>query len=96
MIDFSENENLRKGLDEMCDLSYGFEEKGYERGLEAGIKQGLEQGLEQGIKQADKKHYEEKLCNIKKLLRDGALSEENIKLYLNASDEDIAKAKELL
>ena len=96
MIDFSENENLRKGLDEMCDLSYGFEEKGYERGLEAGIKQGLERGIEQGLEQADKKHYAEKLCNIKNLLRKGILSEEDIKECLNASDEDIAKAKELL
>ena len=49
--DIQTQDNLRKDVNTMCNLSEGIEEKGIEKGLAMGIAQGVEQGLEQGKEQ---------------------------------------------
>lgn len=71
---------IRKELEEMCDLSYGIEE----RGIEKGIKQGIEQGIEQG-----------RLSLIQNMLLQH-MPVEDIKKYSGATDEEIRKAEENL
>ena len=61
-------------------------EQGREQGIEQGIEQGREQGIEQGIEQG-------KVLIIRNMLQSG-LSDEDIKKYAKATEQEIAQAKE--
>lgn len=45
------NRDMERCVDEMCNVSVGILQKGYNQGMEQGLEQGLEQGMEQGYKQ---------------------------------------------
>lgn len=62
-----------------------------------GIKQGLEQGLEQGIKQGMEKGVaQEKLGNLKMMMKNLKLTAEAAMAALNIPEEDYTKYKNLL
>lgn len=48
------NEEMRKGVSSMCNLSEGIYERGMERGLERGIEIGEERGEERGLQKGAK------------------------------------------
>ena len=70
------------GYAEMYDVA----EKIFKEGMEQGIEQGIEQGREQGIEQG-------KVLIIRNMLQSG-LSDEDIKKYAKATEQEIAQAKE--
>lgn len=78
------DEEVREELDEMCNLSYGIEE----RGIARGIKQGIEKGIEKGKAEA----VQEMIC---KMLIDH-MPVDKIKLYADVDDQAIARIEEQL
>ena len=65
---------------------YDVAEKIFKEGMEQGREQGIEQGREQGIEQG-------KVLIIRNMLQSG-LSDEDIKKYAKATEQEIAQAKE--
>lgn len=78
--DFSTDTNLRKELDHMCNLSYGISEIAMEKGWTKGMEKGMELGRIQSI---------QKLLSKK-------IAKEDVKNMLDATDEEIATAEEML
>ena len=74
------------GYAEMYDVAEKIFKEGIEQGREQGIEQGREQGIEQGIEQG-------KVLIIRNMLQSG-LSDEDIKKYAKATEQEIAQAKE--
>ena len=72
---------IRKELDEMCNLSYGI----FERGMKEGIEQGIERGIERGVQKKQKKVIREMLLDHQPY----AL----IMKYTDASEEEIKEVE---
>ena len=79
--DIQTNDDLRKGVNTMCNLSEGIEERGIEKGIEKGLAMGIAQGLEQGAAQL-----------ILSMYKNG-LSEEEI---ATITDKNIAEVQEII
>ncbi len=47
--DMSTSDDVRKGLNDMCNLSDGIEARGYSYGIEKGLAKGMAQGMEKGL-----------------------------------------------
>ena len=74
-------DNLRKDVNTMCNLSEGIEERGIEKGIEKGLAMGIKQGLEQGTAQL-----------IFTMYKNG-LSEEEI---ATITDKNISEVQEII
>lgn len=84
-------ENFRKDVSVMCNLSQGIEDKGIAIGFEQGIEQGIEQGLEQGL---SKGRQEGTLFTLIGLVKDGLLSIDAAASRINMTESEFEAAME--
>lgn len=69
----------------MSNLSDLIEERAMEKGIEKGMEKGMEKGIKKGIEKGT-------LMTIRQAL-DNGMDETSVKKFLNATDEQIEKAK---
>lgn len=80
-------ENFRKDVSVMCNLSQGIEDKGIAIGFEQGIEQGLEQGLSKG-------RQEGTLFTLIGLVKDGLLSIDAAASRINMTEQEFKEKME--
>ena len=91
---FPLEDSFEEVVKNMCNLSYGIEERGIEKGIEIGIEKGIEKGREEGIEKGREEGIEKgKIELIESMLRKG-YKPELISEMTDLSIEKIRKISE--
>ena len=91
--DIQTNDDLRKGVNTMCNLSEGIEERGIEKGIEKGLAMGIAQGVEQGIFQGIEQGMEQQTVHLILSMYKNGISVEQIAAV---TDKNIAEVQEII
>ena len=86
-------DNLRKDVNTMCNLSEGIEERGIEKGIEKGLAMGIAQGVEQGIFQGIEQGMEQQTVHLILSMYKNGISVEQIAAV---TDKNIAEVQEII